>query len=182
VSRAPDLYEAALLLVELRPEPLGSRIAALSPAFEQDPRRTDLARTLSSLYVKRRDLAAARGVLQRARDAARDPAHRFLCEHLLAQLSDYAAATDEVRGRLLFLECRADSSLRFTVEAPAGILRLEAPSARSFLVYEEVEGSGERELVCGPQSRPLVVRYLRSGTGFRGVQGTVIWLAFSGDR
>lgn len=180
LARAPDLYEAALLLAELRPEPVARRLAALLPAFERDPGQTDLGRTIAALLVKQRDLAAARRVLFRARDAARDPAHRFLCQHLLDQLGGYVAATAEVRGRLRHLDCRADGSLRFTVHAPAGILRLEAPTARSFLVYGEGEASGERELTCGPQDRALVVRYQRSADEGGVLQGSVLWLAFSG--
>lgn len=177
---APDLFEATLLLGELRPRPDPRRLTALEAAFDQDPGRTEVGRALAALHVKLRDLAAAQRVLRRARDAARDPAYRFLCEHLLAQLGGFAAGTLEVRGRLVNLECRPDGSLRFSVATPAGVLWLEAASSRSFLLYGEEAASGERELVCGLQDRPLVVRYRPSESDAAGVQGRVLWMALPG--
>ena len=178
LERAAGLYEAALLLVELRPQPYSARRAALEPVLAQDPGRTEVALAVAALYVKERNLAAAQRILRRAREAASEPAYRFLCEYQLEQIADYQAATVEVRGRLLHLECRADGSLRFTVDAPPTPFLLEAASSRSFLVYGDGEASGESELVCGLQDRPLVVRYRRSDSEEGGVQGHVLWLSF----
>jgi tetratricopeptide (TPR) repeat protein len=177
VARSPHLAEAALLLAQLSPEPNADRIALLEPLFEQQPDRTEIARVLSHLHVQRRDLAAARRVLVRARDAARDPAYRFLCDHLLAGLEGFAAATAEVSGDLVYLECRPDGSLRFTISADPATLKLDAASTRSFFVHGEDETGAERELVCGQQDRPLVVRYRRGGDDPE-VSGSVVWLTF----
>lgn len=179
LARAPDLYEAALLLVELRPQPYAERRKALAPAFEQDPSRTDIALAIAALDRKARDLAGAEGVLRRAREAAREPAYRFLCERALDDLAAYQAATAEVRGRLIHVECRPDGRLRFTVDAPPAVLLLEAASSRAFLVYGAGEAGGA-ELVCGLQDRPLVVRYERLDPPEGGVQGRVVWLSLPG--
>lgn len=178
LERAPGLYEAALLLVELRPRPYPQRRAALEPVLAQDPGRTEVALAVASLHVKERDLSAAQRVLRRAREAATDPAYRFLCEHQLDEIAEYQAATVEVRGRLLHVECRADGSLRFTVDAPPAPLLLEAASTRSFFVYGEGGASAESQLVCGLQDRPLVVRYHRSDAESDVVKGRVLWLSF----
>jgi tetratricopeptide (TPR) repeat protein len=176
LAQAPALYEAALMLVELRPRPYAERRRALAPVFEQDPSRTEVALALASLDRKSRDLASAADVLRRAREAAREPAYRFLCDRELRELAAYQAATAEVRGRLIHVECRPDGGLRFTVDAPPSVLLLEAASTRAFLV----EGAGEpgaAELVCGLQDRPLVVRYEKLEPPERGVQGRVVWLS-----
>src|SRR5262249_40100768 len=52
LAAAPDLYEAALLLVELRPQPYAERRKALVPVFEQDPTRTDVALAIAALDRK----------------------------------------------------------------------------------------------------------------------------------
>jgi tetratricopeptide (TPR) repeat protein len=179
LGTAPDLYEAALLLVELRPQPYAARRKALAPVFEQDPSRTDVALAMAGLDRKARDLPAAEDVLRRARDAAREPAYRFLCERALADLAAYEAATAEVRGRLIHVECRPDGGLRFTVDAPPSVLLLEAASSRAFMVYEAGEAGGA-ELVCGLQDRPLVVRYERVEPPVDGVDGRVVWLSLPG--
>jgi hypothetical protein len=181
LAQAPDLYEAALLLVELRPQPYAERRQALAPVFEQDPSRTDVALAIAGLDRKARDLAAAEAVLRRAREAAREPAYRFLCERELDELAAYQAATAEVRGRLIHVECRPDGSLRFTVDAPPSVLLLEAASSRAFLVYGAGEsGAGGAELVCGLQDRPLVVRYERLDPPKGSVTGRVVWLSVPG--
>jgi hypothetical protein len=178
LEQAPGLYEAALLLVELRPRPYPARRAALEPVLAQDPGRTVVALAVASLYVKERDLPAAQRVLRRAREAALEPAYRFLCEHQLDEIAAYQAATVELRGRLLHVDCRPDGSLRLTVDAPPAPLLLEAASSRSFFVYGSEGARGESQLVCGLQDRPLVVRYLRSEPGDGGVQGSVLWVSF----
>jgi tetratricopeptide (TPR) repeat protein len=175
-SRAPRLHEAALLLARLRPEPYAERIALLQPLFDQQPDRVALAQTLSHLHVKNRDLPSARRVLERAREATGEPAYRFLFDHLLARLGDFEAATQEVRGRLVKLECPSDGSLRFTVEAGAATLQLEAASTRSFFIRGASDDTGERQLVCGALDLPLTVRYRRVGNDPR-VVGQVLWLS-----
>lgn len=178
LAQAPGLYEAALLLVELRPQPFATRRAALEPVLAQDPGRTDVALAVASLHVKERDLKAAQRVLRRAREAAVEPAYRFLCERELDEIAAYSAATVELRGRLLHVDCRADGSLRLTVDAPPAPLVLEASSPRSFFVYGSEGSRRESQLVCGLQDRPLVVRYLRSDAADSGVEGSVLWLSF----
>jgi Tfp pilus assembly protein PilF len=186
LGRAPDLYEAALLLVELRPEPYAERRKALEPVFEHDPSRTEVALAIASLDRKERDLSAAERVLRRAREAASEPAYRFLCDRELGEIAEFQAATVELRGRLIHLECRPDGSLRFTVDAPPAPVLLEADSSRSFLVYGSADtggASGESELVCGLQDRPIVVRYERlprpeGGLRAEGAaEGRVLWLS-----
>ena len=177
IARAPDLYEAALLLVELRPHPYAERRRPLEAVFEQDPARTEVGLAIASLARKERDLAAAERVLRRAREAATEPAYRFLCERGLDEIAHYRSATAEARGRLIHLECRPDGSLRFTLDAQPVLLLLEAASPRSFMVYGAGEASGESELVCGLQDRALVVRYERVDPPEGGVQGRVLWLS-----
>jgi thioredoxin-like negative regulator of GroEL len=179
LAAAPDLYEAALLLVELRPQPYAARRKALAPVFEQDPSRTDVALAIAALDRKARDLPAAESVLRRAREAAHEPAYRFLCERALADLAAYEAATAEVHGRLIHVECRPDGGLRFTVDAPPSVLLLEAASTRAFMVYGAGEAGGA-ELVCGLQDRPLLVRYERVEPPVGRVNGRVIWLSLPG--
>jgi tetratricopeptide (TPR) repeat protein len=159
LARAPDLAEAAEMLARLAPEPLSRRIAVLRRAFVLDPGRPDLAVVLASLYAKRHDLVAARGILRRGREAARDPAYRFLCDHLLSQVEGWVAVTGEAVGRLVAVDCRGDGSLRFTLAVSRGTLALEAPSARSFFV-DGPDDLRELELVCGRQDLPVRVRYL----------------------
>jgi Tfp pilus assembly protein PilF len=180
LERSPGLYEAALLLVDLRPQPYARRRAALEPAFAQDPSRTEVGLALAALHLKDRDLAAAQRVLRRARDGALEPGYRFLCERQLDQIAEYRAATAEVRGRLLHVECRRDGSLRFTVDAPPAPILLEAASTRSFFVHGEAgqpDPPGPSDLVCGLQEREIVVRYRRSEPG-EPVDGVVLWVAF----
>jgi thioredoxin-like negative regulator of GroEL len=161
VARAPHLAEAVELLARLEPEPLSGRIALLEPCFSRDPGRPQLGVALAGLHAERHDIGAARAVLLRARDAARDPAYRFLCEHLLSKVEGYAAATVEARGHLVRLECRPDGSLRFTLAVGAGSLVLEASSPTSVFVRGP-DGKRERDLTCGSQDVPLAVRYLPS--------------------
>jgi len=175
VANNPQLYEATLLLARLRPEPYGQRIALLQPVFDAQPDRVEIAQALASLELKRWNLAAARRVLKRAREAARTPAYRFLCDHLLARLDGLAAATVEVRGRLVHLDCRPDGSLRFIVAAKPVVLRLEATSSRSFLVGSD--GQMEQRLTCGSQEAPLTIRYEPASGHDPEIDGTVLWLA-----
>ncbi len=159
VALAPDLADAAELLAHEKPEPLAHRIALLRRSFARDPGRPELGLTLSYLLVQAHDVDAARRVLRRTRDAARDDTYRFLVDHRLAQVREYVAATAEVSGRLVRLDCRDDGSLRFTM-APAagGELALEAPSSRSFFVSGRA-GSSQAELACGRLDIPARARY-----------------------
>jgi hypothetical protein len=121
---------------------------------------------------------AAQRVLRRAREAAVEPGYRFLCERQLGQIAAYKAATVEVRGRLLHVDCRADGGLRLTVDAPPAPIVLAAASTRSFFVHGEGGETRESELVCGLQDRPVVVRYWREEAEGTGVHGTVLWISF----
>lgn len=176
LSRAPQLWDAALLLTHLRPEPTEGRIALLEPLFDQQPHRSEIGQMLSGLYLKGGNIAAARRVLERVRDGAPDSTHRYLASHQLARLQGFSVATREVRGDLTFVACRADGSLRFTIVADPRTVRLEAASTRSFLVHGE-EGA-QAELLCGEQDRPVVVRYEPGAATDPDVDGAVLWLAF----
>ncbi len=178
VALAPDLADAVELLAHEKPEPLAHRIALLRRSFARDPGRPELGLTLSSLLVQAHDVDAARRVLRRTRDAARDDTYRFLVDHKLSQVSEYVAATAEASGRLVRLECRDDGSLRFTI-APAGGggLTLEAPSIRSLFVSGR-SGSNHAELTCGRLDLPAHVRYWPSLEPGR--PGTLISLDLAG--
>jgi tetratricopeptide (TPR) repeat protein len=179
VALAPDLAEAAELLAHERPGPLLQRIALLQRSFARDPGRPELGLTLAWLHLQRSDVASARAILRRSRDAARDDTYRFLCDYKLSQIRWYAGTTAEVSGRLVRLECRDDGSLRFTVASAAGgELPLEAPSGRSFFVTSE-SGSGETELACGPLDIPVRARYRPSADVDRA--GTLLTLELSGE-
>jgi Tfp pilus assembly protein PilF len=182
LDRSPALYEAALLLVDLRPEPYARRIRALDPVLAQDPSRTEVALALASLHLKERDLVAAQRVLRRAREAAVEPGYRFLCERQLDHIAAYKAATVEVGGRLLHVDCRADGGLRLAVDAPPAPIVLAAASTRSFFVHGEGGETRESELVCGLQDRPVVVRYWREEAEGTGVHGTLLWISFPRPR
>lgn len=157
VALAPDLGDAVELLARERPEPLAQRTRLLERVFSRDPGRPDLGLTLSALYLKRNDVDAARRVLRRSRDAAREETYRFLCDRSLSQIGRYAAETAEARGRLVRVDCQRDGSLRFTVATDRGRLPLEAASRRAFFA-----GGGEGdelELLCGPQDLAVRARY-----------------------
>ncbi len=178
VTRAPQLAEAVELLARLRPEPLGDRIRLLERSLSRDPGRPQLALVLANLLVRRHDIAAARTALLRGREAARDPAYRFLCGHLLSQVESYAAITAEARGRLVRLDCRPDGSLQFTLAVDARTLVLHAPSPTSIFVRGP-DGDRVRDLTCGRQDVPLSVRYLPAADPARG--GTLLTLDFLED-
>jgi tetratricopeptide (TPR) repeat protein len=178
VALAPDLADAAELLAHEKPEPLAHRIALLRRSFARDPGRPELGLTLSYLLVQAHDVDAARRVLRRTREAARDETYLFLVDHRLSQVHEYVAATAEASGRLVRLDCRHDGSLRFTI-APAGggELTLEAPSGRSFFVSGQ-SGTGQAELTCGRLDIPARVRYWPPVAP--GSAGTLISLDLSG--
>ncbi len=174
LAGCPQLYEAALLLAELQPRPYRQRIAQLAPVFDRQPDQPDVARALAGLYVKSWDLDAARQVLLRAREMARSSAYRFLFDRLLNRIGGFAAGTIEVEGRLIHLGCRPDGSLRFTIAVAPEMLRLEAPSGRSFLARSP--SGDEPLLVCGSQELPLRARYAPAPGGRSDVDGTLVWL------
>jgi tetratricopeptide (TPR) repeat protein len=181
LARAPELTDAALLLAGLRPQPYAQSIARLEPLFEQQPDRTEIARAIHGLYLKLGDVPAARRVLEQAREAARDPADRYLAEHLLERLDGFKTSTAEARGDLVHLKCRPDGSLLFTISADPQNLKLEAASTESFFVYG-ADGLGARaQLVCGEQDRPVRVRYEPGGVGELGRSGRLLWLTFEGS-
>lgn len=177
LDAAPELYEAALLLASLRAEPEEDLVRRLEPLFEQQPERTIVAQTLSQLYLQRGDVESARRILERGRDAARDDAARYLCAHLLARLEGFSAATVEVRGDLVYLDCRDDGSLRFSISADPRSVKLEAASTRSFVVHGTADPDRQVEFLCGHQDRPITVRYDPAGARGTEVNGRVLWLA-----
>jgi tetratricopeptide (TPR) repeat protein len=174
VARAPQLADACDLLARLRPEPFAHRIRLLRAALAARPERTDLALTLTGLYVRQDDLRAARAVLLRARERARDDANRFLCDHLLGRLEVATRGTKEIEGTLVHLEC-GDGVLDFVVEAAAGRRRLRAPSTRGVFVYAPDGTTVEREFTCGPQHLKVAARF-RPEPGARPADGTLLSL------
>ncbi len=178
LARSPQLTDAALLLAGLRPQPYAPNIARLEPLFEQQPERTELARTLSALYLKLGDIPAARRLLEQARDAARSESNRYLASHLLVRLAGFRDSTAEVRGDLIHVKCRPDGSLLFTVSADPRTLKLEADSTRSFFVHGTDGIGAEARLLCGEQDRAVLIRY-DPGTGTDpAASGRVLWMAF----
>jgi tetratricopeptide (TPR) repeat protein len=155
----PDLADAAELLARLRPAPIAHRIALLRRAVARQPERADLAFTLSSLHVKRNDLAEAARVLRRARENTRDEAHRFLSGHLLRRIGVVTSGQNEARGTIEAIECLAAGALAFRVRTASGVLRLTAASPTAFFLYDAEGETLERDLTCGPASIPVTVRY-----------------------
>jgi hypothetical protein len=174
VSRAPQLADACDLLARLRPEPYAHRIRLLRAALFARPERTDLALTLTGLYVRKDDLRAARAVLLHARDRARDDANRFLCDHLLSRLEVATRGTTLLEGTLVQLDC-APGGLDFVVEGAGGRRRLRAPSTRGVFVYAPDGTTVEREFTCGPQHLKVTARF-RPEAGARPADGTLLSL------
>jgi tetratricopeptide (TPR) repeat protein len=174
VARAPQLADACDLLARLRPEPYAHRIALLRAALAARPERTDLALTLTGLYVRKDDLRAARTVLLHARDRARDDANRFLCDHLLSRLEAVTRGTTVMEGTLVELDC-GRGGLDFVVEGAGGRRRLRAPSTRGVFVYAPDGTTVEREFTCGPQHLKVTARF-RAEPGARPVDGTLLSL------
>jgi len=155
----PDLADAADLLARLRPTPVAHRIALLRRAVARQPERADLAFTLSSLHVKRNDLAEAARVLRRARESTRDEAHRFLTAHLLRRIGAVSSGQGEARGTIEEIECLPRGALAFRVRTPSGVLRLTAGSPTALFLYDAEGETVERDLTCGPASIPVTARY-----------------------
>jgi tetratricopeptide (TPR) repeat protein len=155
----PDLADAAELLARLRPAPLAHRIALLRRAVARQPERADLAFTLSSLHVKRNDLAEAARVLRRARENTRDEAHRFLSGHLLRRIGVVTSGQVDVRGTIEAIECLPGGALAFRLRTASGVSRLTAASPNAFFLYDREGETLERDLTCGPASIPVTARY-----------------------
>lgn len=200
VRLAPHHAGAVELLARLRPEPRSERIRMLERALALNPGHAELAFTLAGMHLTAQDPRAARAILVRARDAARDDTHRFLAEHLLRRLGELTAGTLEATGRLVALECRPGGALDFLVDAaPASIsggldlvmrgraasrpaaprrLRLRAATPSSVLLQDESGDVLQRELVCGGQRGQVRVRYRPVADS--GADGVVITMRFLG--
>jgi tetratricopeptide (TPR) repeat protein len=173
VRQAPHFADAALLLARLRPQPARQRIALLEPAFAREPERTDIGIALSGLYVRVNDMRRAAMVLARARTAARDADMQFLAGHLLGRIGFASAATGEVTGTLVRLECREGGALDFVVDAEGRLLTLRAAGPRSVMLYGPDGEPREKELVCGPHHSPVSAFYVRADGGDGGA-GTLL--------
>jgi tetratricopeptide (TPR) repeat protein len=178
VRQAPHFADAALLLARLRPQPARQRIALLEPAFSREPERTDIGIALSGLYVRVNDMRRAAMVLARARAAARDADMRFLAGHLLGRIGFAAAATGEVTGTLVRLECLEGGALDFVVDAEGTLLTLRAPGPRSVMLYGPDGEPREQELVCGPHHSPVSAFYVRADGADGGTAGTLLSMSW----
>jgi tetratricopeptide (TPR) repeat protein len=165
VRQTPHFADAAELLARLRPRPVRRRIALLEPAFAREPQRTDIAITLSGLYVRVNEMRRAATVLARARAAARDPDMRFLAGHLLGRIGFASSVTGEATGTLVRLDCLDGGVLDFVVDTPGTRLTLRAAGPRSVLLYGSDGEPLEKELVCGPQHSPVSAFYVRGDRG-----------------
>jgi len=177
VARAPHFADAAHLLARLRPQPARRRIALLEPIFTREPQRTDLGLTLANLYLRVDELAAATGVLARARAAARDDDQRFLAGHMLGRIGFASSQTGQVTGTLVGLECLADGALDFVVEASEARLTLRTVGPQAVMLYGPDGQPLETELICGPQNAPVTAWYRRASAGER-AEGTLLSLTW----
>lgn len=174
VGQAPHFADAALLLARLRPQPARRRIALLEPAFAREPERTDIGIALSGLYVRVNDMRRAAMVLARARTAARDADMRFLAGHLLGRIGFASAATGEIAGTLVRLECLEGGALDFVVDAGGSLLTLRAAGPRSVMLYGPDGEPREQELVCGPHHSPVSAFYVRADGADGSGAGTLL--------
>ena len=174
VHQVPHFVDAAELLARLRPQPVRGRIALLAPVFTREPERTDVAITLSGLYVRVNDMRRAAAVLARARAAARDPDMRFLAGHLLGRIGFASSLTGEVTGTLVRLECLEGGALDFVVDAAGTRLTLRAAGPRSVMLYGADGETLERELVCGPHHSAVSAFYMRADAPDGTMTGTLL--------
>ena len=116
-------------------------------------------------------------VLARARTAARDADMQFLAGHLLGRIGFASAATGEVTGTLVRLECREGGALDFVVDAEGKLLTLRAAGPRSVMLYGPDGEPREKELVCGPHHSPVSAFYVRAdgGDGRAGTLLSMTW-------
>ena len=199
VARAPRYAAAVDLLARLRPEPRRLRIRQLKEAIAHNPGRPELSFTLASLYLNAQDPGAAAAVLRQVRDTTRDETFLFLADHMLGKLGASTAGTAEATGLWRGLECQPGGVLDFLVEAdlasitggvavvmkgrggavprPAPVLlRLRAP-APSAVLLQDAEGTLlQPQLICGPQSAAVRVRYRVVGGNEEGVSGVLMTL------
>ena len=179
VRQVPHFADAAELLARLRPQPARGRIALLEPAFAREPQRTDIAITLSGLYVRVNEMRRAAMVLARARAAARDPDMRFLAGHLLGRIGFASSLTGEATGTLVRLDCLEGGALDFVVDTAGTRLTLRASGPRSVMLYGPDGEPLERDLVCGPQHSPVSAVYLQADRTEDGPGGTLLSLTWS---
>jgi tetratricopeptide (TPR) repeat protein len=179
VRQMPHFADAAELLARLRPQPARGRIALLEPAFAREPQRTDIAITLSRLYVRVNEMRRAAMVLARARAAARDPDMRFLVGHLLGRIGFASSLTGEATGTLVRLDCREGGALDFVVDTAGTRLTLRASGPRSVMLYGPDGEPLERDLMCGPQHSPVSAVYLQADRTEGGPGGTLLSLRWS---
>ena len=179
VRRTPHFADAAELLARLRPQPARGRIALLEPAFAREPQRTDIAITLSGLYVRVNEMRRAAMVLARARAAARDPAMRFLAGHLLGRIGFASSRTGEATGTLVRLECREGGALEFVVDTAGTPLTLRASGPRSVMLYGPEGEPLEKDLVCGPHHSAVSAFYVRGDGGEGGADGTLLSMTWN---
>jgi tetratricopeptide (TPR) repeat protein len=179
VRQTPHFADAAHLLARLRPQPVRRRIALLEPAFAREPQRTDIAITLSGLYVRVNEMRRAAMVLARARAAARDPDMRFLAGHLLGRIGFASSLTGEATGTLVRLDCLEGGALDFVVDTAGTRLTLRASGPRSVLLYGPDGEPLERDLVCGPQHAPVSAVYVQADRAEGGPGGTLLSLIWS---
>ena len=179
VRQMPHFADAAELLARLRPQPARGRIALLEPAFAREPQRTDIAITLSGLYVRVNEMKRAAMVLARARAAARDPAMRFLAGHLLGRIGFASSRTGEATGTLVRLECREGGALEFVVDTAGTPLTLRASGPRSVMLYGPEGEPLEKDLVCGPHHSAVTAFYVRGDGGEGGAEGTLLSMTWN---
>lgn len=174
VRQTPHFADAAELLARLRPQPARARIALLEPAFAREPQRTDIAITLSGLYVRVNEMKRAAMVLAQARAAARDPDMRFLAGHLLGRIGFASSLTGEATGTLVRLDCREGGVLDFVVDTAGAPLTLRASGPRSVMLYGPEGEPLEKDLVCGPHHSAVSAFYVRAAGSASGYEGTLL--------
>jgi tetratricopeptide (TPR) repeat protein len=179
VSRTPHFADAAELLARLRPQPARGRIALLEPAFAREPQRTDIAITLSGLYVRVNEMRRAAMVLARARAAARDPDMRFLAGHLLGRIGSTSSRTGEATGTLVRLDCREGGALDFVVDTGGRPLTLRASGPRSVMLYGAQGEPLEMDLVCGPHHSAVSAFYVQGDGGETSAEGTLLSMTWN---
>jgi tetratricopeptide (TPR) repeat protein len=179
VRQTPHFADAAELLARLRPQPARGRIALLEPAFAREPQRTDIAITLSGLYVRVNEMRRAAMVLARARAAARDPDMRFLAGHLLGRIGFVSSRTGEATGTLVRLDCREGGALDFVVDTAGTPLTLRASGPRSVMLYGPEGEPLEKDLVCGPQHSAVSAFYVRGDGGESAADGTLLSMTWN---
>ncbi len=169
----PGFAEACALLVHLRPQPIGDSLARLARARAAHPGDVELGLEEANLYLLTSDLPRAEAALRRARAETHDDATRFIAGHMLERVAEAARGTAEVAGTLVSLECAKAGALVFVVATAQARLRLAAPTANAFFLYDPRGEPISRMLVCGAQSARVRARYRRTG-GAAGADGILL--------